>query len=62
LLLEHLEHPVRDEKPAHDVRHGGEQGDPPEEADELGVLGARDRDDPTTAIAEIALVSDMSGV
>src|SRR5882762_1228839 len=46
LLLEHLEHPVRDEKSAHDVRHGGEQGDPPEEADELRVLGARDRDGP----------------
>src|SRR5437879_5888770 len=46
LLLEHLEHPVRDEEPADDVRHGGEQRDRPEHADGLRVVGARDRDGP----------------
>src|SRR6266480_2213867 len=46
LLLEHLEHPVRDEESADDVRHGGEQGDRPQDADHPRVLGARDRDRP----------------
>src|SRR5437773_1258611 len=46
LLLEHLEHPVRDEESADDVRHGGEQRDRSEDADGPRVLGARDRDGP----------------
>src|SRR5436309_4053929 len=46
LLLEHLQHPVRDEESADDIRHGREQRDPPEDADGRRVLRTRDRDRP----------------
>jgi hypothetical protein len=52
-LLEHLEHPVRDEEPADDVGRGRKHRDRAEKRAERRLLLPRE---------EIALVSDMSGV
>src|SRR5574341_1497935 len=41
LLLEHLEHAVRDQEAADDVRHRGEQRDRAQDADRAGILGPR---------------------
>ena len=62
-LLEHLQHPVGDHEPAHDVRHRGEQGDGAHARGCVsGYSAPATTIEPTTAIAEIALVSDISGV
>ena len=63
LLPEHLQHAIGDEEAAHDVGHRRDDGDGAEDgADTRCFSSPAMMIEPTTAIAEIALVSDISGV
>ena len=62
-LLEHLEHAVGDEVAADDVGGGRNDGDEAEHARQRGAdPSPLIRIAPTTEMAEMALVSDISGV
>ena len=61
--LEHFQHPVGDQETANDIRHRGKQCNRPQQSDPDGLFPSPTTIiEPTTAIAEMALVSDISGV